>query len=296
MKKLSLLLLLVAAGCGKATVTQQSAAAACLTASACGIVDTTFIRGVTGCAQLAATINEPATAAAFKLTPAQVNCIAAAGSDCAAAKRCLANGNTPQSCSGVSASCAGTTWQGCGPEAGINGSNGVRLFDCASSNLMCVTSNNTTDCGYDTCSPNGASCSTDGTYVRHCDNGIEHREDCASINATCNPSGFLGAHCRGNGAPCQGSGTLRCDGSVLVSCSDGQESRYDCSRVNLGCTTKSGGGFGCLAGSDCDPATYQAMCTGTKLTFCNKGLIDTADCGAAGFTGCNANNGGACTK
>src|SRR3954466_11327685 len=103
MKKLSLLFLLVAAGCGNSTVTQQSGAAACITASGCGIL----AGGISACTQVIAFVNDPAVAAAAHISPSQVNCIGSAGSDCAAAKKCLGNGATPSTCSGNAKSCVG---------------------------------------------------------------------------------------------------------------------------------------------------------------------------------------------
>lgn len=289
MKKLSLLVLLVA-GCGN-SVTQQSGAAACVTAAACGITT----GGVSVCTQLVVLVNDPQFETAAHLSPAEVNCIANAGSDCAAAKRCLAGGNTPATCSGAATSCVGNTWQQCNAAAGSAGNQGIQTYDCSSHGEMCVTNNGNTDCGFGTCSGGAATCM--GNVVQSCNNGILQETDCAKIDATCNPQ--VTAHCRGNGAACSkgplGDTTLRCDGSVLVSCSDGQESRSDCGRFNLGCFPGVGNNaFGCAAGNDCDPNNFSATCVGTKLTFCNKGVMQTVDCKTSGFAACNPNGGGSC--
>jgi hypothetical protein len=294
MKKLSFLLLLVAAGCGNSTVTTQSGTAACVTAAACNIIP----GGVVGCANAVALINDNSVAAAAKIGPSQVNCIAAAGSDCAAAKKCLANGATPATCSGVSASCAATTWQSCTTAAGSGGNQGTQLFDCASVGQACFTNGANTNCGFGTCSGGGSMCVTpDGTaggnLVQTCQQGITERQDCGAIDASCNPSGIFGPHCRGNGPACSGNGSLRCDGTVLVSCSDGQESRQDCSKFGLGCFGKTGGGFDCLAGTECDP-NQSPTCMGNTLQFCNKGKSQKFDCAGAGFSSCSPNNGGSC--
>ncbi|HWE28812.1 MAG TPA: hypothetical protein VHB97_12465, partial [Polyangia bacterium] len=250
MKKLGLLLVLIN-GCGNGSVTQQSGAAACITANACGILTA----GVSVCTQFVVGVNDPAGAASFKFTAAEVNCIAAAGHDCAAAKKCLAGGNTPASCSGAATSCVGNVWQQCNLAAGSGGNEGVEMFDCAAVGEMCVTSGGNTDCGYGTCSGLSSACvSPDGTpggnLVQGCNAGILQRSDCTRIDASCNPSGV--AHCRGNGAACNsltGDTTLRCDGSVLVTCVDGGEARRDCGSDNLGCFSNVGGNkFGCAAG------------------------------------------------
>jgi hypothetical protein len=304
MKKLIPFVVVLAAGCGSG-VTQQSGAAACITASACGI----FSGGISACTQVIEYVNDPAFVSVFhlKFTAAEVNCIASAGHDCVAAKRCLANGMTPAPCSGNGASCMGNQLQQCTAAAGSGGNNmGTQIFDCSAIGEMCLASGNNVDCGYGTCSGGTASCvnaagAANGNLVQTCDNGILQRQDCARVGASCNPSGVLGAHCRGNGPSCSApsitNNSLRCEGSVLVSCLDGQEGRYDCGQLNLGCFPNPGGnaGFNCYAGNDCDPNNYMATCVGTKLSFCNKGKVQTVDCGGAGFTGCNPQGGGSCT-
>ncbi len=300
MRKLSFLLVLVA-GCGNSSVTQQTGAAACITASACGII----AGGISVCTQVISFVNDPEQAARAHISASEVNCIAAAGSDCVAAKKCLAGGMTPAVCSGASESCVGNTWESCNALAGSGGNNGMQTFDCSAFGQMCVAQNGNVDCGYGTCSGGSGTCVgpdgvSSGNLVQTCENGILHRADCTKLSATCNPSGT--AHCRGNGVACSSpslfNDTLRCDGNVVVHCLDGQEGREDCSVRNLGCFPRPNGaaGFGCFAGNDCDPNNYPASCVGTKLTFCNNGKIATADCGAAGFTTCNPNGGGSCSK
>lgn len=291
MKKLGLLLLLVS-GCHN-SISLQSGAQACITAAACGIVAI----GVSECTQAVSQLNDDASAASAHLSANEVNCIANAGSNCANAKKCLAGGNTPATCSGAATSCAGNTWQQCNAAAGAAGNNGIQTFDCNSVGEMCVTNNGNTDCGYGTCATGAPTCS--GALVQTCDNGIVQQTDCSQFDATCNPSGITGAHCRGNGAACTQTSltddTLRCDGSVLVVCADGQEARQDCNKFNLGCNASTGTTkFACSAGTECNPGTFGAICTGTSLQFCNKGVKQTIDCKSLGFTACNPNNGGSC--
>jgi hypothetical protein len=292
MKKLSLVLVLVAAGCGN-SVTRQSGTAACVTAAACNIIP----GGVVGCANAVTTLNDSSVAAQVKISAAQVNCIADAGNDCAQAKKCLANGQTPATCSGFAASCSGSVWQGCTAAAGTGGNQGTQLFDCAQAGQTCVTNGAHTDCGYGTCGGLSASCvnpdgNAGGNLVQTCDNGIIERTDCTKLDASCNPSGV--AHCRGNGPACSGNDALRCDGDTLVGCLDGQEGRTDCTKYSLHCLAKKdGSGFACLAGTECDP-NQAPTCMGTKLQFCNQGKSQTFDCASAGFSTCNPNNGGSC--
>jgi len=297
MRKLSFLVLLIA-GCGN-SVTQQSGAAACITAAACGIIT----GGVSTCTQFVVNVNDPAVATSFKISPSEVNCLANAGHDCDAARRCLGGGSTPASCSGNAKSCNGNTWQQCTINAGTGGNEGIQTFDCSAYGEMCVTNNGNTDCGFGTCSGVTSGCvspdgNAGGNLVQTCNGGILQRADCTRFDASCNPSSV--AHCRGNGAPCNkgplGDTSLRCDGSVLVTCIDGQEGRYDCGTDSLGCFAGVGNNaFGCAAGTACDPNSFGASCQGLKLTFCNKGVMQSVDCGSFGFTSCSPNGGGSCS-
>jgi hypothetical protein len=298
MRKLSLLVLLVA-GCGNSSVTQESGAAACVTAAACNII----AGGVSACTEIIAFVNDPDSASRAHISPSEVNCIANAGHDCVAAKKCFAGGQTPALCSGNSESCVGNVWQSCDALAGSGGNNGVQTFDCAAYGQMCLANNGNVDCGYGTCATGSSMCvgadgASSGNFVQTCEGGILHRTDCSKLSATCNPSGV--AHCRGNGDACAApsftNDTLGCDGNVLLHCLDGQQAREDCGRYNLGCYPRpNGNGFGCFAGNECDPGNYGATCVGTTLTFCNNGKIQSVDCGSFGFTTCNPNAGGSCS-
>ena len=236
-----------------------------------------------------------------------MDCIATAGGDCAAAKRCLAGGRTPAACPTVAESCDGTIWKSCTSSAGSGGAFGVRTFDCAAYGQICVTVGGSADCGAGTCMPASGSCVTadgspGGNFLEACYGaGTTKRRDCGVLDATCNTSGSLGAHCRGNGpacaAPSAGDDTLGCDGAVLLHCLDGQQAREDCGRYKLGCFAKpTGVGYGCFAGGECDPYNSSATCAGEVLTFCNDGKLQTFDCGAAGFASCVPGNGGSCAN
>src|SRR5262245_59802960 len=110
---------------GPGTVTPATTALACVTATACGIVET----NVSVCTRLLGFVNDPEWAVGVLFSPSDVNCLARAGSDCAAAKRCLVSANVPSpSCT---ASCSGTLLQDCGPSAGFLAAGVVRQFDCA---------------------------------------------------------------------------------------------------------------------------------------------------------------------
>jgi hypothetical protein len=299
--------LIFIAGCGNGSVTPQSAALACITASACGIP--LYPRGgganaVSACVELVPFINSPEGALGLMITPSQADCVAAAGSNCAAAKRCLAGGNTPTVCPTVHESCDGTTWNSCTSTVGSGGSFGERTFDCAAYGELCIAS--TADCGVGTCQPAQGACVTadgkpGGNFVEGCyGGGTTKRRDCGRLAASCIPPGLTTvAHCRGNGAACTapatGDDTVGCDGNVLLHCLDGQLGREDCGQYKLGCFAKlSGSGYGCALGNDCDPYATAATCAGKSLTLCNNGKLQTIDCGAIGFATCDASNGGSC--
>ncbi|HEX4457595.1 MAG TPA: hypothetical protein VIA18_06475 [Polyangia bacterium] len=284
------------AGCGSG-VTGASGAAACATAATCGILT----GGISQCTESIAEVNDPAIAAQIKVSASQVNCMAAAGANCAKARACLDGNQTPMSCSGDSQACDGNVWTTCDAITGTNGNNGMRQFDCGAAGEKCITSNGTTDCGTGTCSPIGATCDKD--ILTTCDaNGIQQTTDCSKIDSTCVVSAGV-AHCRGKGTTCTAPSVLvnelRCDGKVLVSCLDGQEARQDCGEFNLGCFPTPAGvtisSFVCALGSDCNAASDSATCEGNVLHYCNNGRLDTFNCGGHGFTGCDATNGGRCT-
>jgi hypothetical protein len=298
---ISLIPLVIVAGCG-APVSTQSGAAACIVASGCGLFGTT-----SACTQLISTVNDPVfgqlVGGSIFVSPAQVNCIAGAGTDCNKAKACLDNGMTPAPCSGNSSTCMGNFIVSCSPATGSNGNNGQSVYDCSQlgPGYTCVASNGNVDCGTASCGGgNPTQCAAN--VLQDCRNGILHQVDCTHFSATCVAT--LGvSHCRGAGPGCSQSPTaenpaaaIRCDGSVLVTCTDGQEARYDCSRLGLSCLPSSNNAvLGCRAGSMCDPNNFTSTCAGNTLTFCNQGRIDNFNCGAAGFNGCNAQL-GTCTK
>ena len=286
--------LIFVAGCGSG-VTGSSGAAACASAATCGILT----GGISQCTEEIAQVNDPTVAAEVKVDASQVNCIARAGANCAAARACLNDNKAPTQCTGNSQSCNGTVWNACDSVTGTGGNNGTRQFDCGASGEKCVTGNGVIDCGVGTCSPAGTSC--DNNILATCGvDGIARNTDCSKTASTCVTG--IAPHCRGNGPTCTSpniaQNALRCDGKVLVSCVDGQEARQDCSQFNLGCfptPTGTVSSFVCALGSDCNAANDTATCEGNVLHFCNNGKFDTFNCGGNGFTGCDATNGGRCT-
>jgi len=281
-------------GCGNSnTISPASAVKGCSTAASCDLLGQS---GIQGCASSVVALNDPALVAFFRvpLSGAEVNCLAAAGKDCNAAKRCLNNGMPPMTCSGSGPLvCSGPTLlQSC--------SNGnTTQFDCAFYGETCLSGRNNVACGAGTCSPGAGSCM--GTSLQSCDsNGVYHVTSCAEIGSTCVTSGT--AHCRGTGAACQGpvlgfgDNSLRCDGDKLINCFDGQEAAFDCTRLQLHCFPNAKGNHAaCALGNQCDPGNAMTVCNGTVLSFCNNGKPDTYDCASGGWSRCIPDNGGSCS-
>ncbi len=283
-------------GCGNdSSVSASAGAAACVTATACGIV----AGGVSNCTANVLNTNNPLFAGAVHFSTKTVNCIAAAGSNCDNAKKCLNAGQTPASCTNASAACDGTVLDSCQDEGS---GNVTTKFDCSDIAEMCVVNGGTADCGFGTCT--GAASMCVGTRWQQCQNGVLRQADCADFGANCVVGALANAHCRGNGPTCQSTligadaigNPLRCDGSVLVRCADSQESRYDCASQNEKCVANvNGASFGCALGNSCTPSTFSATCAGSKLTYCDNGVIATFNCSSTGFSGCTPDNGGQCT-
>jgi hypothetical protein len=298
MRRVAILLALVA-GCDNGAVNGSTSAAACATATACGII----AGGISACTSGALRTNDPSVAAALHISTSTVSCIAAAGSSCDAARKCLDGGMTPSPCTGTSGSCTGTVLTTCSTNAGVGGNKGTAQFNCGDVGLMCVVANGNADCGSGSCA--GLTMSCVGNKVQSCANSIIREVDCTRYGATCVAGALGGAHCRGTGASCTGgigggvgTGTpLRCDGSVLVTCLDSQEARTDCAATQQQCLPVQRNGtttFACVLGSACDPNAFSATCAGNKLSYCNDGALATYDCGANGFHGCSPGTDGKC--
>ncbi len=288
---------LAAVGCGESGTTASVGSKACMSLASCDLFDF----NVSQCSFGAALLGSDYWSNVFKIEPEQVTCLAAAGSDCDAARKCLNKGAAPATCSG-GRSCEGTVLVLCEDNLAAPGTRGTRRFDCASANLSCIANGATLDCGTASCSGLNASCS--GNDLLYCQgDGVQRRYPCSESNATCVTTG-IAPHCRGTGAACsQQSGNplqpppIRCDGTKVVFCVDGQEAPFDCGPYGLGCFANANDAdFGCAFGNACDD-DYNATCdANAKLTFCNGGNVDVFDCKGAGYSSCSPNDGGACIK
>jgi hypothetical protein len=270
-------------------------ASACLTATACGISPDDISR----CSANVAGVSLAVNAARAGISYALVTCLAEAKADCAAARRCLNAGMTPEPCTPGRSRCEGSVLVGCSSVAGAAGTYGTTRTDCSAFGETCVLVTGTSaTCGIAPCTMAPTTCA--GDKIQSCDSGIVHQQDCAPYAATCDSTGA--PHCRGSGDPCTSSlmnpmRGLRCDGSQLVYCFDNREARLDCAAARLSCLSNvAGEPFACALGNQCTPGAFTASCSAGKLTFCNAGIITTRDCIAAGFNNCEAGGLGRCTR
>jgi hypothetical protein len=273
------LLLAAVGGCGSpsAVVPTNEQVRACATATACAIMND-FDGCIRYFGNVAETVAHTGTAT---FGPADIACLARAGSDCDAAQRCVNGGAAAQSCSGSAAACDGNIARGC-----FSGM--TRAFDCASVGLRCIASaSGSAACGADGCAPDGTSCDLAGATLYDCVDGVQRQVDCTRDGAACV---FVGpvASCIGVGHTCA-TNTL-CDGDVIVSCASGRQQRLDCGARGLHCIVnyRPTPFFECGNGTTCDTAS-KASCDGAgQLHYCYLGTPLVADCLASGFSGCAA--------
>lgn len=285
----------VATGCGSES-SASAGAKACVALTSCGIVAT----NLTSCTYSVHTLGLDYIANAIHASQAQATCVANAGADCDAVRKCLNNGAAPASCNG-GRSCEGNTIVLC--ENNLAGPNmmGQRRYDCSNGGLQCIANGATIECGSASCSGLNASCN--GTKLDYCPgNGVETQLDCSNFSGTCNTATV--AHCRGTGATCSQTSInpfdpprIRCQGKQVVFCLDGQEGFLDCGRFGLGCFPNiNGHDFDCGVGGECD-TNYNATCANDgTLTYCNAGKVDTFNCKGQGYTSCSPDGGGRCVK
>lgn len=298
MKKVlvGVLLAVAMAGCGSGT-SASVGSRACIAVASCGLFDVSL----NSCSFGIHLLGNEVVSNSFKLTTTQVQCVASAGSNCDAARKCFNNGNAPATCTTGSRSCEGSTLVLCEPNLSAPGTPGTRRYDCANAGLQCITNGNNLDCGTASCAGINASCS--GTDLLYCDSNIQRAYPCGDFNATCVTTG-LAPHCRGSGAACSQGGAnplnpprIRCDGAKIISCVDGQEAATDCGIYGLGCFANlNGNAFECAFDDQCDQS-YNSTCSADGvLTFCNGGKVDTFSCKSNGYSACAPDNGGRCIK
>lgn len=228
------------------------------------------------------------------ITPAQLDCIAAAGLDCSAALACV---STPASCDKPTWSCDGDTLTFCDAFSGPR----AVTRDCAAEGLHCVMlGGEQAFCGLGSCdSPSPPICA--GSVVTFCNPQtswddkslgglIVPSDDCADHDATC-----LSGGCVGNGPACTDSpDTLGCDGNDVLTCQGGHVARNHCPS-GFHCGMSLGPGFTYVCVGDgtnrpvgCGIPPDFEECNGDSLEYCDDHGNETLDCKSLGYAGCDS--------
>jgi hypothetical protein len=248
---------------------------------------------VAGCVSYGDGMHLPWRRGGVAMTPAQRDCLAAAGLDCDAALACI---STPGSCTSPTWSCDGDTLTFCDAFAGAR----TVTEDCAAEGLHCVKLGSEARCGLGTCDPKTLTSSCVGNSVPACIAMTSYDDqplggllvtgdDCSAHDAVC-----TGGQCIGNGAACTPSAdTLGCDGNDVVFCDESGHLERDVCGSGLHCAATTGPGFsyGCVGESGTlttcisDPNFLQ--CDGTTVEYCDGGN-GHLDCVALGYSGCDS--------
>ena len=229
------------------------------------------------------------------ITPAERDCLAAAGLDCAAALACV---SAPAACDQPTWSCDGDTLTFCDAFSGPR----AVTRDCAAAGLHCVMLGAQAFCGLGSCDPKSTPPTCAGNAVASChqEESWDGRllggivgvgEDCADFDATCD-----NGQCVGNGPACTPSpDKLGCDGDDVLGCDDsGHQERFHCpAGTHCGSTTGPGFSYGCVSDAtgkqvvcQIDP-TFQ-QCHGDSLEYCDDHGNETLDCKSLGYAGCDS--------
>jgi hypothetical protein len=232
----------------------------------------------------------------------EVLCLAKAGADCDAVRRCLNDGEAPGPCTASGRVCDGTRVLDCSPVTGTMGGNATVRFDCATIGQQCVDDHSgAAACGIGACA-DGDVPRCQGDVLVQCVNRVLQPSDCSLFGAHCEVSTPSGVACVGDGPACGSpidpSGALRCEGGAFVQCIGGREARTDCTRSGQSCFPGvSGLPFGCAYGAACNAFQFSSMCSGASgiLSLCDDGELARFNCLTAGFAnGCTESNGGQC--
>lgn len=246
----------------------DTAAAACLTVSRCGVTVRPTKLDLNTCIVVLTRV-DPASLDTG-LDSDEVHCLAAARGDCSLASAC-ASGEPCKNDQRQFPFCDGSVLRTC--EGGA-----LRSRDCAASGLACIAGSCSTVACFSSKPQTAAVCH--GALITGCTG--TSGSDCGDVGARC-VDDALGPVCIGDGPACArypSSGVpslpgVRCERDTLVSCVHGQEARFDCTSVGERCWALSSGGAQCGLAAECDPTTYQPSCPGGAITFCEAGKIVT---------------------
>jgi hypothetical protein len=256
---------------------------ACATASSCGLLNTSF----TNCLSAWSFLTRLDAMLLTKVDAGTLTCLSNAGADCAAAANCLDGGKPQQPCSNAQQTTGGRWCDG-------NVSNicddtyGILSFDCASIGLQCASrALEFPACSFGPCEKRGAQSCIDNR-IAYCQPDTylwTQITDCTAIGGTC--SGDPVPLCQGRGQACT-DGPPRCDGDEATSCLGGRDASLECGAARQQCVNGA-----CVPFNDCKA---PPRCDGNVLAVCGPQGKVVVDCVAFGFSGCDASNGGRCTR
>jgi hypothetical protein len=232
------------------------------------------------------------------ITPAQLDCIAAADLDCTAALDCV---SMPATCDQPTWSCDGDTLTFCDAFSGPR----AVTRDCAAEGLHCVMlGGEQAFCGLGSCDWKPMMTPPPvcvGSVVTLCEPQTSWDDkslgglvvattDCADHDATCVNGG-----CVGNGAACTDSpDTIGCDGTDVLNCLGGHVARIHCA-AGSHCGTWTGPGFTYVCVTDqtnqpvgCGEDPNFQQCQGDSLEYCDDHGNERLDCKSLGYAGCDS--------
>jgi len=234
------------------------------------------------------------------VTPSEVQCLADAGLDCAAALDCVST-PSPTPCDTPTYACDGDTVTLCDSFAGAR----VVREDCAAEGLHCVDLGEESHCGLGTCDPKTFQAACMGNATTSCRavtswddkslGGLIVADDCTASDAACAVIDGM-AQCVGNGPACVPFDGGKCDGDTLLTCdASGHERRTDCAATGERCVSvgpnPAGIAFACgskpgLVVCVADPSFSQ--CHGSSLEYCDDKGNEKLDCTELGYAGCDS--------
>lgn len=219
------------------------------------------------------------------------HCVNAAGTDCAAVRACLTNGEVAAACVPLSTAdrCDGTVLRQCSRASSLD-----FVFDCARIGLGCfLDADGTATCGLGVCEPDRFRWTCRGDTVVSCDNGVISLAQCDAAGLHCVEDAD-GGRCAGGGAACtDASDPRRCEGTRIRGCIAGSSADIDCDRVVPRWTCGDvEGTAGCVApGSECTAyplfgSSIDESCDGEAVVSCLDGWIESLSCAALGLGPC----------
>ena len=218
-------------------------------------------------------------------------CVNAAGSDCAAVRRCMTNGEEATPCVPLSTAdrCDGTVLRQCSRASSLD-----FVFDCANLDLECfLDTDGVAACGLGTCDPDAFRWTCRGSTVVSCDLGVISLAQCDAAGMTC-VEDASGGRCAGTGAACtDASDPRRCEAGRVRGCLGGTSADIDCDAVvpEWVCGDRDGAA-GCVPpGDECTAvplfgSDIDEFCDGVNVMSCLDGWVRAFVCAEYGLGPC----------